>query len=87
MRSLRVEGRPGRARALLDQYLGRFPSGALAEDATALEIEAAAAAGEVAAARRWATRYLAAFPSGRFRAAADRALRADSPKGAVVPHP
>jgi hypothetical protein len=81
VRALRVERRTSRARALLSEYLIRFPHGALAEDALALEIEAAMAERDRGAARRWATRYLGDFPSGRFRTVADSVLHEDSSKG------
>jgi hypothetical protein len=80
VRALRVDGRTSRARALLSEYLSRFPHGALAEDAVALQIEAAVAERDSIAARRWATRYVNDFPSGRFRAVADSVLREDSSK-------
>ncbi|HEY2744460.1 MAG TPA: hypothetical protein VGL86_07550 [Polyangia bacterium] len=80
VRALRVDGRTSRARALLSEYLSRFPHGALAEDAVALQIEAAVAERDSIAARRWATRYVGDFPSGRFRAAADSVLHDDSSK-------
>ena len=80
VRALRVDGRTSRARALLAEYLSRFPHGALAEDAVALQIEAAVAARDSTAARRWATRYVNDFPSGRFHAVADSVLREDSSK-------
>jgi hypothetical protein len=80
MRALRVERQPRRARTLLDDYLGRFPDGALVEDALALAIEAAITDGDTAGARRFAGRYLAQFPSGRLRALADEVLRDPSMK-------
>lgn len=80
VRALRVDGRASRARALLTEYLSRFPQGALSEDAVALQIEAATAERDPVAARRWATRYLNDFPSGRFRAVADSVLHEDSSK-------
>jgi hypothetical protein len=80
VRALRVDGRTSRARALLSEYLSRFPHGALAEDAVALQIEAAMAERDATAARRWATRYVNDFPSGRFHAVADSVLREDSSK-------
>lgn len=80
VRALRVDGRTSRARALLSEYLSRFPQGALSEDAVALQIEAAMAERDSVAARRWATRYMNDFPSGRFRAVADSVLREDSSK-------
>jgi hypothetical protein len=78
VRALRVDHRPGRARDLLSDYLRRFPHGALAEDATALQIEAAVAAGDLTAARRWADRYQSEFPSGRFNATAASVRPVDS---------
>jgi hypothetical protein len=87
VRALRVEGKPRRARALLDEYVRRFPNGALVEDAAALAIEATAAAGDDDAARRWASRYAARFPTGRFRELADRVLREDSAKANGLAHP
>ena len=87
VRALRVEGRPRRARALLGEYLTRFPHGALAEDAVALQIEAAGAERDANAARRWATRYVEDFPSGRFRAVADSVLHEDSLKSDGGSHP
>jgi hypothetical protein len=80
VRALRVDGRTSRARALLGEYLSRFPHGALAEDAVALQIEAAVAQRDSIAARRWATRYVNDFPSGRFHAVADSVIREDSSK-------
>ncbi len=87
VRALRVDGRTSRARALLSEYLSRFPHGALAEDAVALQIEAAVAERDSMAARRWATRYVDDFPSGRFRAVANSVLREDSSKSSSGSHP
>ncbi len=61
------------AHQLLDQYLRTNPRGALAEDALALSIEAAAARKDPRAAD-YARRYLARYPNGRFRKVAERAL-------------
>ena len=72
MRALRREGQPERASMLLDDYLQRHPTGSLAEEALALSIEAASARGD-ARARELAERYLARYPTGRFRRAAERA--------------
>jgi TolA-binding protein len=73
VRALRKQGDYARAQALLDRYLKSNPRGALAEDALALSIEAAAARKDPRAAD-YARRYLARYPSGRFRAVAERAL-------------
>jgi hypothetical protein len=73
VRALRKQGDAAKAQALLDQYLRSNPRGALAEDALALSIEAAAARKDPRAAD-YARRYLARYPNGRFRAVAERAL-------------
>lgn len=73
VRALRKQGDPGRAQALLDQYLRANPRGALAEDALALSIEAAAARKDPRAAD-YAKRYLSRYPKGRFRSVAERVL-------------
>jgi hypothetical protein len=73
VRALRKQGDPARAQQLLDRYLKSNPRGALAEDALALSIEAAAARKDPRAAE-YARRYLARYPNGRFRAVAERAL-------------
>jgi hypothetical protein len=73
VRALRKQGDAARAQALLDQYLRTNPRGALAEDALALSIEAAAARKDPRAAD-YARRYLARYPNGRFRGVAERAL-------------
>jgi hypothetical protein len=73
VRALRKQGDAARAQALLDQYLRANPHGALAEDALALSIEAAAARKDPRAAD-YARRYLARYPNGRFRSMAERAL-------------
>jgi cell pole-organizing protein PopZ len=73
MRALRREGQPVRAAKLLDEYLRRYPKGSLSEEALALAIEAASATGDPRA-KGFADRYLASYPTGRFRPAAQRAL-------------
>jgi hypothetical protein len=73
VRALRKQGDAARAQALLDQYLRANPRGALAEDALALSIEAAAARKDPRAAD-YARRYLARYPNGRFHGVAERAL-------------
>jgi hypothetical protein len=72
IRALRKRGDAAHAQVLLDQYLTTHPGGALTEDALALAIEAASARHDPRAAE-YARRYLARFPSGRFRAIALRA--------------
>jgi hypothetical protein len=73
IQALRTERDPGRAQALLDSYLNMHPRGALSGDALALSIEAAAARHDPRAAD-YAQRYLAAYPNGKYRALATRAL-------------
>jgi hypothetical protein len=73
VRALRKQGDAARAQALLDQYLKANPHGALAEDALALSIEAAAARKDPRAAD-YARRYLARYPNGRFKSVAERVL-------------
>ena len=73
VRALRKQGDAARAQTLLDQYLKANPHGALAEDALALSIEAAAARKDPRAAD-YARRYLARYPNGRFKGVAERAL-------------
>jgi hypothetical protein len=71
MRALRLEHNPARARALLAGYLQLHANGALAEEALALSIEAAVAHHD-ADAPALAARYLRRYPSGPFRALAQR---------------
>jgi hypothetical protein len=66
VRALRRDRDPVRALALAESALDRYPHGAQVEEATALGMEAASAAGDGATARRLAERYLASFRSGRF---------------------
>lgn len=73
VRALRKQGDAARAQQLLDQYLKTNPHGALAEDALALAIEAAAGQKDPRAVD-YARRYLARYPNGRFRAVAQRAI-------------
>ena len=68
-----------RAGMLLDEYLSGFPRGVLREEALVLAIEAAAARGDGAAARRLASSYQAAYPGGRFSAFAGRHAGAGQP--------
>jgi hypothetical protein len=72
-RALRVERDPRRARALASRYLERQPTGALADEALAICIEAAIDHHDPDTAALSA-RYLAQFPRGSFRGLAERAL-------------
>ncbi len=73
MYALRKERDPARAQALLEEHLREHPHGALAEDALALSIEAAAARHDPKA-KEYARRYLAKYPQGRFKPLAQRVL-------------
>ncbi len=73
MYALRKERDPARAQALLEEHLKEHPHGALAEDALALTIEAAAARHDPKA-KDYARRYLAKYPQGRFKPLATRVL-------------
>jgi len=73
MRALRHEKNPDKAARLLEEYQKQHPSGALAEEALALQMESAAARGDPSASHLAAT-YLSRFPQGRFRAAAEQVL-------------
>jgi hypothetical protein len=72
-RALRIDRDPELARALAKRYLDRQPSGALADEALAISIEAALDHHDADAAALSA-RYLAQFPHGSFRALAERTL-------------
>lgn len=78
MQALRREGQPERAAKLLDDYRRRYPKGALAEEALALSVEAAVQRGDPRA-KSLAESYLARFPNGQFRQAAERARALSSP--------
>ena len=73
IQALRNDHDPARASNLLAEYLARYPHGALAEEAVALSIEAAAARRSPSAAV-FAERYLRQYPNGRFRHTAEQAL-------------
>ena len=75
IQALRTERDPARAQALLNDYLKQNPRGALSGDALALSIEAASAQHDPRAAE-YARRYLAAYPKGKYRDLAKRALEA-----------
>jgi hypothetical protein len=72
--ALRNQHDPVRAGTLLAEYLKIYPRGALAEEAVALSIEAAAARHSPSAAA-FAEQYLRRYPSGRFRRTAEQALQ------------
>jgi hypothetical protein len=74
VRLLRKDHDPEAARRLLREYLDRYPTGALAEEALALSIEAAAARLDRTEALRYANAYVRAYPDGRFRRVADEAI-------------
>jgi hypothetical protein len=78
LRALRREHDPARAGALVEEYLGKWPGGALTEEAMALAVEAGAARHDARAAE-WARRYLRRFPNGRFRDVVSRSLPAAAP--------
>ena len=71
VRALRSEHDARRAARLLDAYLRAYPHGALAEEALALQIEAAANLKSPRAAL-FARQYLRDYPGGRFRQAAQQ---------------
>jgi hypothetical protein len=73
VKALRQQRDPERAARLLAEYLTTHPRGALAEEALALSIEAAAARRDPAASE-FARRYLKEYPTGRFRRTAEAAL-------------
>jgi hypothetical protein len=77
VRALRSDHDPRRAARLLDAYLRSYPRGALAEEALALQIEAAANLNSPQAAG-FAEQYLRLYPNGRFRQSARQALPAQS---------
>jgi hypothetical protein len=65
-----------RAGVLLEDYLKKYPRGALREEAIALAVEAAMARTDLARRDYWASVYLQDYPAGRFRGFVD-ASRAD----------
>jgi len=73
LRALRKEQDPARAQSLLNDYMRSNPQGALSEEALALSIEAAHARKDPAA-KSYARRYLARYPTGRQRRLAERVL-------------
>ncbi len=79
IRALRYNGDPVRAGQLLGQYLKAHPRSVLAEDASALSIEAAIAGRNPRSAAELSRRYMAQFPNGRYRAFAIQALQPNAP--------
>jgi len=75
IQALRTERNAARAQTLLNDYLKSNPHGTLSGDALALSIEAASAQHDPRAAE-YARRYLAAYPKGKYRDLAKRALEA-----------
>lgn len=73
VRALRTEGQPARAERLALEYLRAYPRGALAEEALALAVEAAARAGDSRAVSL-ASSYLRRYPQGRFQRVAEQTL-------------
>ncbi len=57
-----------RAGVLLEDYLAKYPRGALREEAMALAVEAAAARTDLARRDFWVSAYLKDYPAGCFRA-------------------
>jgi hypothetical protein len=78
MQALRREGQPERAAKLLDEYRRRYPKGVLGEEALALSVEAAVQRGDPRA-KALAESYLARYPNGQFRQAAERARALSTP--------
>lgn len=72
-KALRNNGDAALAAKLLDDHARRYGHGALAEEALALSIDVSVARGD-GRAKELATRYLARYPSGHFRAKAERVL-------------
>jgi hypothetical protein len=79
IRALRNNGDPSRAGVLFSQYLKAHPHGVLAEDASALSVEAAIARHDMRSAAELSRRYLAQFPSGRYRAFAIQSAQTTAP--------
>lgn len=77
VKALRRDHDPARAARLLAEHRAQTPAGPLAEEALALQIEAALALHDARAAQ-FAREYLAHHPNGRYRRIAERAL-ADAP--------
>jgi hypothetical protein len=78
VRALRRDRDPVRALSLAQTALDRYPHGAQVEEAMALGMEAANAAGDGATAHKLAERYLASFRAGRFADRAQQIVSASS---------
>lgn len=68
-------GRPEEALEALDEYDARFPDGGLAEESSAIEVRARAAAGQLSEARQLARTFLERHPDSIFRGSMQRILR------------
>jgi hypothetical protein len=79
LRALRRGHDPVKAGVLLEQYLTRFSSGVLVEEALALGMEAALDRNDAAVATRLAERYTQRYPAGRFSSLARRAMGKKGP--------
>lgn len=77
LRALRRDDDAALAARLLEDYRARNPEGPLAEEALALQIEAAERLDEPRA-RKLATQYLTRYPDGRYRGAARHALQSET---------
>jgi hypothetical protein len=67
IQSLRRGHDPVHAGELLEEYLRKYPVGALREEAMALAVEASSSRGDARVTRQLARRYERSFPDGRFR--------------------
>lgn len=81
MRALRMERNPDKARHMLSTYLARHRTGALAEEALVMLVEAAVDRGDSDAADL-AARYFSLYPKGGFREQVQRTIA-----GAARPRP
>lgn len=75
VRALRRDADYERARLYLRYYMTQFPDGVFHEEALALSVEAAEKAGDLVEAGTLASRYLARYPEGRYRANVSRTQR------------